>query len=163
GSSGRAGRRRLAPSEKYEVFVEVLTQQATQREAAEKGGVDRSTVVGICRTAEQGALEALAAAVAGRPGRSAGRVGVEGARGGDRAVAGDGDRAGRGVAPAAGKSGLGLSGGLVPPRVDAQVKAALLGLVEYAMAEAGWSVRKAAEVLGLDHVRVLRWQARAAV
>ena len=50
GSSGRKSRRRLAPSEKYEVFVQVLTQQATQREAAERWGVDRSTVVGICRT-----------------------------------------------------------------------------------------------------------------
>ena len=51
GSLGRKARRRLAPSEKYEVFVQVLTQQATQREAAEKWGVDRSTVIGICRTA----------------------------------------------------------------------------------------------------------------
>jgi hypothetical protein len=57
GSSGRKQRRRLAPSEKYEVFVQVLTQQATQREAAEQWGVDRSTVIGICRTAKQGALK----------------------------------------------------------------------------------------------------------
>ncbi len=62
--------KRLAPSEKYEVFVQVLTGQATQREAAERFGVDRSTVVGICRTAKQGALDALAAAVPGRPGKS---------------------------------------------------------------------------------------------
>jgi transposase-like protein len=64
-------RRRLAPSAKYEIVVQVLTQQATQREAAEKWGVDRSTVVGVCRTAKQGALDALAAAVPGRPGVSA--------------------------------------------------------------------------------------------
>jgi transposase-like protein len=63
-------RRRLAPSEKYEIFVQVLTQQATQREAAEKWGVDRSTVVGICRTAKQGALDALSAVAPGRPGAS---------------------------------------------------------------------------------------------
>ena len=67
----RKPRKRLAPSEKYEVFVQVLTQQATQREAAEKHGVDRSTVVHICRTARQGALDALAASVPGRPGVSA--------------------------------------------------------------------------------------------
>jgi transposase-like protein len=67
---GRKPRKRLAPSEKYEIFVQVLTQQATQREAAEKFGVDRSTVVHICRTAKQGALDALAASVAGRPGQS---------------------------------------------------------------------------------------------
>ena len=39
--------RRLAPSEKYEkyeMFVSLLTGQATQREAAAKWGVDRSTV-----------------------------------------------------------------------------------------------------------------------
>jgi transposase-like protein len=67
----RKPRKRLAPSEKYEVFVQVLTQQATQREAAEKYGVDRSTVVHICRTAKQGALDALAASVPGRPGMTA--------------------------------------------------------------------------------------------
>ena len=33
-SSGRNPRKRLASSEKYELFVQVLTQQATQREAA---------------------------------------------------------------------------------------------------------------------------------
>jgi transposase-like protein len=58
------------PSEKHEIFVQVLTQQATQREAADKFGVDRSTVVHICRTAKQGALDALAASVPCRPGQS---------------------------------------------------------------------------------------------
>jgi len=69
--NSRKPRRRLAPSEKYELFVSVLTGQATQREAAEKWKVDRSTVVHICRTAKQGALDALAASVPGRPGMSA--------------------------------------------------------------------------------------------
>jgi transposase-like protein len=64
----RKPRRRLAPSEKYEIFVQVLTGQATQKEAADRAGVDRSTVVHICRTAKQGALDALAASVPGRPG-----------------------------------------------------------------------------------------------
>jgi transposase-like protein len=68
---GRKPRKRLAPSEKYEVYVQILTGQATQREAAEKWGVDRSTVISICRTAKQGALDALAVAVPGRPGVSA--------------------------------------------------------------------------------------------
>lgn len=70
-STQRKPRRRLAPSEKYEIYVQVLTQQVTQREASEKWGVDRSTVVQICRTAKQGALDALAASVPGRPGGSA--------------------------------------------------------------------------------------------
>jgi transposase-like protein len=60
----------LSPSEKYEIFVAVLTGQATQREAADRAGVDRSTVVHICRTAKQGALDALTASVPGRPGMS---------------------------------------------------------------------------------------------
>jgi transposase-like protein len=67
---GRA-RRRLAPSEKYELYLSVLTGQATQREAAERWKVDRSTVVHICRVAKQGALDALAASAPGRPGQSA--------------------------------------------------------------------------------------------
>jgi hypothetical protein len=51
----------------------VLTGQATQREAADRFGVDRSTVVTICRSAKLTALDAFAAAVPGRPGpRSAG-------------------------------------------------------------------------------------------
>jgi transposase-like protein len=68
--SSRKTRRRLSPAEKYELWVSVPTGQATQREAAAKYGVDRSTVVFICRTAKQGALDALAASVPGRPGQS---------------------------------------------------------------------------------------------
>jgi putative transposase len=56
---------------------------------------------------------------------------------------------------------MGLTAGLVPPRVDAQVKAGLLALVEHAVRVGGWSARRAAATLGLDHVRVLRWQTRA--
>ncbi len=75
---GSKPRKRLAPSEKYELFVQVLTQQATQREAAEKFGVDRSTVVHVCKTAKQGALDALAASVPGRPnGKSAEQLQIE--------------------------------------------------------------------------------------
>lgn len=44
-SARRSGKRRLlAPSQKYEMFVSVLTGQYTQREAAEKWKVDRTTV-----------------------------------------------------------------------------------------------------------------------
>jgi transposase len=59
----------LPPSEKYELWVSVLTGQATQREAAEKYKVDRSTVLHICKVAKQGALDALAASVPGRRGQ----------------------------------------------------------------------------------------------
>ncbi len=65
--SSRKKRRRLSVSEKYEMWISVLCGQATEREAVGGHGVDRSTVI---RTAKQGALDALAAAVAGRPGQS---------------------------------------------------------------------------------------------
>jgi hypothetical protein len=61
---GRRPRRRLAASEKYEIWVSVLTGQATQRQAADL----------------QGALDALAASVPGRPGVPAERAAVEAAR-----------------------------------------------------------------------------------
>ena len=75
--SSRKPRRRLSPSEKYELWVSVLSGQCTQREAAAKWGVDRSTVVHVCRTAKQGALDALAASVPGRPGQSAEQAALE--------------------------------------------------------------------------------------
>ena len=55
---------------------------------------------------------------------------------------------------------MGLIGG-VPPRVAAATKAALLGLVELAVAE-GFTVRAACRVLQLSERRVNRWQARRA-
>lgn len=70
GIAGRRPRKRLAASQKYEVFTAVLTNAATQRELADKYGVDRSTIQGICRTAKSGALDALARAVPGRRGLS---------------------------------------------------------------------------------------------
>lgn len=76
----RRKRKKLAPSQKYEVFTAVLTSSATQRELAETYGVDRTTIRSICATAKQGALEALAAAVPGRRGRSAEQVELEAAR-----------------------------------------------------------------------------------
>jgi len=57
---------------------------------------------------------------------------------------------------------LGLTAGVVPPRVDAPVKAGLLELVAHAQAQAGWSLRRSAAVLGIAHTRLLRWAARAA-
>ena len=73
-------RRRLSPSEKWEVFTTVLTGQGTQREAADRFGVDRSTVVTICRTAKRAALDAFAAAVPGRPGVSPERAQIDSLR-----------------------------------------------------------------------------------
>jgi len=40
----RRRRRFLTPAEKYQVWCEVISGQGTQREVADRGGVDRSTV-----------------------------------------------------------------------------------------------------------------------
>ncbi|MBO3753016.1 hypothetical protein J5X84_43825 [Streptosporangiaceae bacterium NEAU-GS5] len=77
-TGGTGERTRLAPSTKYQVFVEVLTGQATQGEAADKYGVNRMTVNQICKTAKQGALDALACtSTVGRPGKSAEAIELE--------------------------------------------------------------------------------------
>src|SRR5207244_2747710 len=85
-----------------------------------------------------------------------------GCAGRDRAAAGHGDRAGGGFASARGKSALGLTAGPVPPRVDATVKAGLLGLIAHA-GERGWSARRACALLGLDCERAAHWRQRARV
>jgi len=80
------GRRRLSPSEKYEIFVQVLTGQASQRKATDWAGVDRSTG-GAHRLVNQGALDALRCRAGGDVGVGC-RVGGRAA--GDRTVAGHG-------------------------------------------------------------------------
>ena len=57
-SSGRR-RRQLTPEEKWEVFVEVISQQLTQRDAARKWGVDVSVVIKLRKLAKDAALAAL--------------------------------------------------------------------------------------------------------
>ncbi|MDN5861349.1 MAG: hypothetical protein L0H84_22330 [Pseudonocardia sp.] len=75
----RKPRRVLPPSEKWELFTSVLSGQFTQREAAAKWRIDRTTVTTICRSAKEGALAALSA-TPGRPGKSAVQVELEQAR-----------------------------------------------------------------------------------
>lgn len=78
-SEERKPRRVLPPSEKWELFTTVLSGQFTQREAAAKWRIDRSTVTTICRSAKEGALAALSAQP-GRPGKTAEQVQLEDAR-----------------------------------------------------------------------------------
>lgn len=70
---------RLSPAEKYELWVAVLTGECTQRQAAERWGVDRSTVIAICRAAKQAVLEGLSAGP-GRPGKSPEQAALDDAR-----------------------------------------------------------------------------------
>ncbi len=54
---------------------------------------------------------------------------------------------------------MGLTAGPVPARVDGNVKAGLLDLIDHAV-EGGWSRRRACRVLELNHYRAARWRAR---
>ena len=67
-SSGpRRKGRQLCPEEKWQVFLEVVSQQLSQADAARKWGVDVSTVIKLRRLAKDGALAAFAASRPGRP------------------------------------------------------------------------------------------------
>ncbi len=62
---GRRRKRFLSPSQKYEIWLGLVRGESTIIEAADRAGVDRSTVMKLRQVAKQGALEALAAS---RPG-----------------------------------------------------------------------------------------------
>ena len=68
----RAGRRKkrfLSPSEKYEIWLQLVRQEVTMAEAAEQWRVDRSTIMRIRTVAKEGALAALAASRPGSKGK----------------------------------------------------------------------------------------------
>jgi len=70
--SGRAGRRAkrfLSPSQKYEIWLQLVRQEATIAEVAAAEQVDRSTIMRIRTVAKEGALAALAASRPGVHGR----------------------------------------------------------------------------------------------
>jgi transposase len=89
---GRRAKRFLSPSQKYELWLQLLTGELSQSEAAERFGIDRSTVMRIRQVAKQGALEALAAS---KPGVRQAREDAElpAARAAGRDGQGAGDRA----------------------------------------------------------------------
>lgn len=66
----RRSKRFLTPSQKYEVWLQLVRQEVTMAEAAEAAGVDRSTIVRIRQVAKDGALAALAASKPGAAGRA---------------------------------------------------------------------------------------------
>jgi len=69
GPSGRRPKRFLSPSEKYEIWIALMRGEETIAQAADRAGVDRSTVMKLRQVARQGALDALAQS---RPGVRAG-------------------------------------------------------------------------------------------
>jgi hypothetical protein len=66
GSEGGGRRKRfLSPLQKYEIWLALVRGELTTVEAADRAGVDRSTIVKLRAVAKQGALDALAVS---RPG-----------------------------------------------------------------------------------------------
>lgn len=68
GAGGRRRKKYLTAEQKYELWAAMLRGDATQRELADRWGVDRSTVVAVSKVAKHGALAALAASKPGRAG-----------------------------------------------------------------------------------------------
>ena len=73
-NGGRRPKRFLSPSQKYEIWIGLLRGEYTMAEAADRAGVDRSTILKVRTVAKQGALDALAAS---RPGVKTGGVDPE--------------------------------------------------------------------------------------
>jgi transposase len=70
--AGRGRRKRqLMVEEKYEIYLALVTGEMSQSEAADRYGVDRSTVARIRKLGKEAVLEALANS---RPGRRADQV-----------------------------------------------------------------------------------------
>ncbi len=66
----RRSKRFLTPSQKYELWLQLVRQEVTMAEAAATAGVDRSTIVRIRQVAKDGALAALAASKPGAAGKA---------------------------------------------------------------------------------------------
>ena len=63
--AGRRPKRFLTPSQKYEIWLQLVRQEVTIAEAAATARVDRSTILKIRTVAKEGALAALAASKPG--------------------------------------------------------------------------------------------------
>jgi transposase-like protein len=63
--AGRRSKRFLSPSQKYEIWLQLVRQEVTIAEAAAQQHVDRSTIMQIRTVAKEGALAALAASKPG--------------------------------------------------------------------------------------------------
>ena len=61
----RRAKRFLTPSQKYEIWLQLIRQEMTIAEAAATEQVDRSTIIRIRTVAKDGALAALAASKPG--------------------------------------------------------------------------------------------------
>jgi len=70
----------LTPSMKYEIWLQLVRDEATINQAATAAGVDRSTIIRVRQVAKDGAPAALAASKPG-PGRTSRDVEARGRAG----------------------------------------------------------------------------------
>ncbi len=108
---GKGGGGVFAPQEKCPVWQEVVAGQGTQREMADRWGIDRSTVVHTAKLAgrDAGAIADLAARADSKSAAEFALPTRSRTLGPEIEVARDGGRAGGGTAPVPGKGTLGLS------------------------------------------------------
>jgi transposase len=64
---GRRAKRFLTPLQKYEIWLQLLRGETTIAEAADRYGVDRSTIMRLRTVAKDGAIQALADSKPGVP------------------------------------------------------------------------------------------------
>lgn len=64
-SPTRRAKKLLAPSVKYEIFLQLVRGETTINAAAEAAGVDRSTIMKLRQVAKEGAMTALSASKPG--------------------------------------------------------------------------------------------------
>ena len=64
-SPTRRAKKMLAPSVKYEIFLQLVRGETTVNKAAEAAGVDRSTIMKLRQVAKEGAMAALSASKPG--------------------------------------------------------------------------------------------------
>ena len=57
---GRRAKRFLSPTQKYEIWLQLVRGETTIGEAADQWAVDRSTIMRLRQVAKDGALQALA-------------------------------------------------------------------------------------------------------
>ncbi len=63
--SGRRRKRVLSAQEKYQIWLQLLTGEVSQRDAAEQWGIDPTTIMRIRKVAKEAALAGLAASKPG--------------------------------------------------------------------------------------------------
>src|SRR5215204_5592772 len=126
GVGKRRSKRFLSPSQKYEIWLQLIRQEVTVAEAAAAQQVDRSTIMRIKQVAKEGALAALAASRPGTAGRQRDYE-LEAARAEIARLSEACKELAVKLTLVEGKDGWGLSG-RVPHRVDAATKTGLLDL-----------------------------------